>query len=441
MNAYQIIKKKRDAKVLNDREIEWFIHEFTHGEIMDYQAAALLMAIFINGMNEAEILGLTKAMTESGQRLVFNDPTVVDKHSTGGIGDKTSFIVGPIAASCGAKVPMIAGRGLGHTGGTIDKAASIPGFNSDIDFKDFPTLLEKNHIILAGQTSEIAPADKKLYALRDVTATISSIPLITASIMSKKLAEGISGLTMDIKYGSGAFLQELDECRKLAQSIMKVGKLHGLDTMVFISSMDTPLGNTVGHSLEVIECIETMKGDGPSDLKELSVTLAAGMIFLARPLLSFEEAHAQALEALESGVALKKFEQLIRAQEGNANIISDPSLLSVAEGRYQVKARTDGYIESFQTDQIGLLALELGGGRKRKEDAIDFSVGLKFSKKPGDSIKAGDTIFTFYHHKSQEKLVQSLEERFFQCIMKVSEQPPKLGPLIADVFIEKFNTK
>ena len=402
----------------------------------DYQASALLMAIYINGMDNRETLAFTRAMLESGERLQLATPpnNLVDKHSTGGVGDKTSFIVAPIAAACGARVPMIAGRGLGHTGGTIDKAESIPGLNCNLALADFAELLERNQLLLSAQTDEIAPADKRLYALRDVTATVNSIPLITASIMSKKLAEGISGLVMDIKYGSGAFMKTIDECRRLAHSIMGVGKLHGVRTMAFISNMNWPLGNAIGHSLEIIECIEVLKGGGPEDLRELCLELSAGMIQLASDgAQSLQQARERARQALANGAALEKFTQLIAAQGGDIGVISNPTLLPLASERYQLQASRDGYIESFCCDKIGMLALELGGGRKQKTDSIDFAVGLKFAKKPGAAIRAGETVGTLYHHPHQAALAHSLGQYFSREIMALSERPPQLDPLVADV--------
>ena len=437
LGIYQIIEKKRNAQELSHEEIEWFAQGVVHHRIPDYQITALLMAIFIRGMNRAETFALTKAMVQSGKQLTFNDPCVVDKHSTGGVGDKTSFIVGPLASACGVKVPMIAGRGLGHTGGTIDKIESIPGFKTDVSLENFSSLLKQNHIVLSAQTEEIAPADKDLYSLRDVTATINSIPLITASIMSKKLAEGIAGLVMDIKFGSGSFMKTKMESRQLADSIIDVGKRYGISLMVFITNMDWPLGNTVGHALEIRECIETLKGKGPKDLEELSLELAAGMIDLAGKGLSYKQSREKARQALDSGEALKKFEQLLKGQGGQVEVISDPSRLSVATECYHVRARSEGYIASFKNDEIGGMVLEMGGGRRQKTDKIDFTVGIEFAKKPGDVLKKGEVIFTFYHHSSQKQLVQSLEERFFQHIMDVSLERPNLEPLISEVLVEK----
>ena len=444
LNAYQIIEKKRDSHELTEQEITWFIHAVTHNQIMDYQISALLMAIYLNGMSVQETSALVKAMIESGQQLQLNDPAVVDKHSTGGVGDKTSFIVGPIAAACGVKVPMVAGKGLGHTGGTVDKANSIPGFNTSISLTEFVSLLKKNGIVLTGQTDEIAPADKKLYALRGVTATIDTIPLITASIMSKKLSEGIAGLVLDIKYGSGAFMKTIDEGHRLAHSIMETANCYGVKTMVFISNMNWPLGSTVGNSLEIMECIKTLQGKGPKDLEELSIQLAAGMIHLAGKAPSFKEGKMKARHALDNGMAMKKFEQLVRTQGGDPAIFSTPDrCLPLATERHRVKAKSEGYIGSFQNDQIGMMALEMGAGRKQKSDSIDFGVGLEFVKRPGDFITVGDTIFTFYHHPSQKELVQSLEYRFLQNMITIVKDPPKLGPLVADILVSEeqtFNT-
>ena len=306
LNACRIIERKRDGQALSDREIAWFIQGLTEGRIPDYQAAAWLMAVYLNGMSDAETFALTRSMLYSGKYLEFTDSAVVDKHSTGGVGDKSSFVVAPLAAVCGVKVPMIAGRGLGHTGGTVDKIHSVPGFNSELRLAEFKRLLKLNHIVLMGQSDEVAPADKILYALRDVTATVSSIPLITASIMSKKLAEGLSGLVMDVKFGSGSFMGPLSQARLLARSLMDTGRRHGVRVMAFLSNMDRPLGRAVGHSLEIRECVETLKGRGPEDLTELSVKLAAGMVFLARQAESYEAALERVRQALEGGAASRE---------------------------------------------------------------------------------------------------------------------------------------
>ena len=413
MNIREIIEKKSHSQALSPEEITWFVQSLNDDTLVDYQITALLMAIFINGMTKEETSALTKAMMASGKCLNFNDPAVVDKHSTGGVGDKTSFVVAPLAAACGVKVPMVAGKGLGHTGGTVDKAESIPGFNAKVSLDDFASLLKTNGLVLTGQTEEIAPADKKLYALRDVTSTINSIPLMTASIMSKKLSEGVSGLVMDVKYGSGAFRKTIAEARTLAHSLIETGQNHGVATMALITNMNWPLGRMVGNALEILECIDVLRNQGPKDLTELSLQLAAGMITLANKADSLTDARQKAQRALVSGAALVKFEELIRSQGGDSGIFGSPSTLSLAEKRYPVKARQTGYLETFANDQIGLMALELGAGRKKKTDPIDYAVGLEFARKPGDLVNKGETIFTFHHRSSQAALVRSLEEDFF----------------------------
>ena len=418
-------------------ETNYFMRCVSKEEVEDYQITAWLMAVFLNGMDKEETCHLVDAMANSGKRLYFNDPSVVDKHSSGGVGDKTSFIVAPLAATCGIKVPMVAGRGLGHTGGTIDKAESIPGFYPHVSMDDFSQHLEKTGLLLTCQSQEIAPADKKLYSLRDVTATICSLPLITSSILSKKIASGVSGLVMDVKYGSGAFMKTVDEGRKLASFMIEVGKSYGISIIAFLSNMNRPLGQCVGHSLEIKECIEVLKGKSPrnlEDLEELSVKLTAGMVLLGKKASTMEEAEEKTRNALKSGKALKKFEQFIQAQGGDKRIISQPELLPSTEERYQVKARSSGSIESFQNDAIGQMVLELGGGRKKASDSIDFAVGLEFFKKPGDVIERGETIFTVHHHHQQNSLVKSLEKKFFQEIMVVSpKEDLKREPLIAEI--------
>ena len=443
MNTYQIIEKKRDGRILSNEEISFLIQKISNGGITDSQIGAWLMASFLNGMDEQETTNLVKAMVSSGTQQDFKgDPTVIDKHSTGGVGDKTSFLVGPLAAACGVKVPMIAGRGLGHTGGTIDKAESIPGFQTKFSPTEFSHLLGKNQMVLTAQTEDIAPADKKLYAIRNVTATVGSIPLITASIMSKKIAEGISGLVMDIKYGNGAFMPTLQQAQKLAQSMMRVGRDYGIKIMVFITDMNSPLGRAVGHSLEIRECIHVLKGStGPQDLITLSLQLSGAMVFLAEKAPTLEQAQEQVKEALTSGAALEKFRQLVVAQGGDPRIIAQPDLLPVAKVQRQIKARSKGYIAGLETKMLGMMAIELGGGRKREMDSIDFSVGFEFAKKPGDPIDKGDVLFTIYHHESQKQLVDSLEDHFFADILKTSPTPLPPPPLIAQVLPEMPSAK
>ncbi len=419
-SMYEIIDKKKRGLELDPKEIKWVIEGLTSKKIHEYQMTALLMAIFLNGMTTTETAALTDAMLYSGRTLSFEGQNVIDKHSTGGIGDKASFILAPIAAACGVKVPMIAGRGLGFTGGTVDKVESIKGFKTDIGLDDFSKLLNKNGQVLIGQTKEIAPADRIIYALRDVTATIDSIPLITASIMSKKLAEGANGVVMDIKVGSGAFMKKKGEAKKLARSILNTAKRFNKKSVALITNMDQPLGLNVGNSLEIIESVETLKGNGPKDLTDLSLALAAWMIKLAGVEKSYSKALIKAKKSIKDGSALKKFEELIKAQGGDTKFINDYTKLPIAKEQYEVKAPKAGYIKSFKCDEIGLLCTELGGGRKVKTDSIDFGVGFIFNKKLSDKVKVGDVLFTIYHNKDQLEKVKYIEERFLKVAMKLT---------------------
>ena len=424
-SSYEIIDKKKRGVELSDDEIKWFINSLVNNSVKDYQMTALLMAIFINGMTTRETAALTDAMLYSGKVLTFEDPAVIDKHSTGGVGDKTSFILAPIASACGVKVPMIAGRGLGFTGGTVDKIEAIKGFNTDIDLDTFSKLLIERGQVLIGQTADIAPADKKIYALRDVTATIDSIPLITASIMSKKLAEGANGIVMDIKVGSGAFMRKKSDARKLAKSIIRTASRFNKKSVAVLTNMDQPLGNAVGNSLELIECVETLKGNGPKDLRELSFVLSAHMVHLAGIEKTFNKSMKRVKEVVKNGLALKKFKQLISDQGGDASICDDLTKLPLAKNTTEVCASRDGYIKSFQCDQIGFMCTELGGGRKVKSDKIDFGVGFVFNKKVGDKVKKGDSILTIYHHQNQSQTVEFIQNFFSDSIIKYSKSKVK----------------
>lgn len=420
-SMYEIIDKKKRNEKLSAEEIKWVIDALMNKKIQDYQMTALLMAIWIHGMDVKETAALTDAMLYSGKALTFEDQAVVDKHSTGGIGDKASFILGPIAAACGVKVPMIAGRGLGHTGGTIDKVEAIAGFKTDENLETFSKLLKKNGIVLIGQTEEIAPADKQIYALRDVTATVDSIPLITASIMSKKLAEGANGIVMDIKVGSGAFMRTKAEARKLGKSILATAERFNKKSVALLTNMDQPLGNAVGNANEIIESIETLKGRGPKDLTELSLALSAHMIILAGIEKNYKKAYKMAEKSITDGSALKIFKKLIREQGGNEKVVDDYSILPRAEVETAILSPIDGYIKSFQNDLIGLLLTELGGGRKVKSDKIDFGVGFYFHKKVSDKVKKGEPIFTITHNKDQAQKVERIQERFFKEVVKFSK--------------------
>jgi len=418
---YEILDKKKNGKELTKDEIKWVIDGLMSGEVHDYQITALLMAIFLKGMTTAETAFLTDAMLYSGKTLNFDDPTIIDKHSTGGVGDKTSFILAPIAAACGVKVPMMAGRGLGFTGGTVDKVEAIEGFKTALNLDQFSKLLIEEGLVLIGQTDEIAPADKKIYALRDVTATIDSIPLITASIMSKKLAEGANGIVMDIKVGSGAFMKTKVEARKLARSILNTAKRFDKKCVVSLTNMNQPLGNAVGNTLEIIECVDVLKGTGPKDITDLSLALAADMIHIAGIEKTYAKALKKAKESVKDGSALKVFRKMLTNQGGNDKIVDNYSLLPTAECTTEVVSPVAGYIKSFVNFQIGLLATELGGGRKVKTDKINFGVGFVFNKKLGDKVKEGESIFTIHHDKGQEKIVEYIQDKFFSDVIKFSK--------------------
>ena len=427
-SAYTLITKKRDGHKLTKNEIKWFIDGFTAGDIPDYQMASFLMAIYLMDMDAAETAALTDAMLYSGDVLDFNDQTVIDKHSTGGVGDKTSFILAPIAAAVGVKVPMIAGRGLGHTGGTVDKIESIENFNTSLSMSDFKRLLYESGIVLIGQTGEIAPADKKIYALRDVTATIESIPLITGSIMSKKLAEGTSGIVMDIKCGSGAFMKTKTRARALAKSLSNTALRFNKNMITMITDMSQPLGFAVGNSLEIIECVETLKGNGPKDLTKLCLELAGGMIYLAGLAKTHDIGIKKAKATLKDGTALSKFRELIKTHGGDPAYVDDYSHFNVATKKTQIISDNDGHVHSIDGVKIGLQCVELGGGRKKAEDNIDFAVGFIIHKKIGDRVKKGEAIATIHHHKHQQPIADKMIKIFNNDIYKIKKGKPKKLP-------------
>lgn len=433
MNPVIIIKKKRDGQELSQSEIQYFITELTTGKLPQYQMSALLMAIYLNGLTAEETFYLTKSMLESGKVLPASDPLMVDKHSTGGVGDKASFILAPLARACGAKVPMITGRGLGHTGGTVDKAESIPGLKMDISAEHFQKQLKKTGLVICGQSKDIAPADKTIYALRDVTGTVESIPLITASILSKKLSEGIMGLVLDIKVGSGAFCKKKSMARSLAKSLIKTTQKFDRKACAILTDMSQPLGLTIGHSLEIIESVETLKNNGPKDLTDLSVELAAHMLLMAGIEKSLSKAKKKVLEALNSGAALKEFQTWIEEQGGPKGFIENPlSFLEVAPEETNFLAEKPGYIKSLDTAGLGMVCLELGGGRKTAEDVIDPGVGIKMLKKLGDKVKKGEPILTLVHQSSQKSLVAKLLTESVPSCVKIGKQKPVLNPLILE---------
>jgi pyrimidine-nucleoside phosphorylase len=431
--VYPLIDKKKRGGKLSEKEIKWFIQSYTDSKIPDYQMSAMLMAMFLKGMDAEETAYLTDAMLMSGKQLKFPGKNVIDKHSTGGIGDKASFILAPIASAAGVKVPMIAGRGLGHTGGTVDKIEAIKGFNTALNLEVFSEKLNKEGLVLIGQTPEIAPADRLIYALRDVTATIDSIPLITASIMSKKLAEGANGIVFDIKTGTGAFMRTTNQARDLAKSLLNTSKRFKKKAVVLITDMNQPLGSTVGHSHEIIESIETLKGQGPKDLTDLSIALAAHMIHIAGVEKTFPKAHKKACEMVTSGKALEEFRKLLRSQNGDARVVDDYSLLPQAPVKTEMLAQKSGHIKMFQNEMIGLLLIELGGGRKTKDDVIDHSVGFTFHKKIGDKVKKGESIFTIHHHPHQKDIVEKIKKIFFKEVLVMSATQVKAPKLILEI--------
>lgn len=430
--VYPLIDKKKNGKELTHEEIRWFIQNYTENKIPDYQMSAMLMAMFIKGMTTPETAALTDAMLESGKQLKFSGKNVIDKHSTGGIGDKASFILAPIASAAGVKVPMIAGRGLGHTGGTVDKIEAVSGFKTELDLDTFSKKLEKEGLVLIGQTPEIAPADRLIYALRDVTATIDSVPLITASIMSKKLAEGANGIVFDIKTGTGAFMKTTKDARALGKSLIATSKRFKKKAVALITDMNQPLGNEVGHSNEIIESIETLKGKGPKDLTDLSLALAAHMIHLAGVEKTYEKALKKAQEMVTSGKALNEFRKLLVSQGGDDRVIDDYSLLPLAKEKTEITATKNGFIKMFDNTKIGLLLIELGGGRKSKTDLIDHAVGFTFHKKIGDKVKKGETIFTITHHAHQKDIVEKIKTQFLKEALTMSTLKVKTPKLILE---------
>lgn len=413
MNIQEIIAKKRDKKGLNKEEIQYFITEYTNGNVADYQAAALVMAIYINGMNEQEITDLTTAMANSGERLDLSDiGTVVDKHSTGGVGDKVTLILAPIIASLGIPVAKMSGRGLGYTGGTIDKLESIPGYKTDISIEEFKQNVKNVGISVIGQTMNLAPADKKIYALRDSISATESIPLIASSIMSKKIAAGANKIVLDVTYGSGAFMKTKERAEELAKVMTKIGKLAGRDTVCVITPMEQPLGKNVGNSLEVIEAIEFLKGNMQEDVKDVVLEIGSNMIKLAGKGDNLEENKQKMLENIQNGKALEKLKELVKIQDGDVSYIDDTNKFERAKYIMQVEATRDGTITSLKAEEIGKLSVSLGAGRMKKEDKIENSVGIVLDKKIGDNVKKGD-IVAYIHANDENKAkeaVKKLEE-------------------------------
>lgn len=428
MTPRELIQKKRDGGVLTAEEINFFIRGYLDGRIADYQVSALLMAIYFQGMTIGETLALTKEMRDSGRVLDLSAirGKKIDKHSTGGVGDKTSMIVAPIAAACGVIVPMITGRSLGHTGGTLDKLQAIPNFDPKPSPERIITILKDVGSVIMGQTEDIAPADRLMYAMRDVTATIESIPLITASILSKKLAAGIDGLVMDVKTGSGAFMPTIEKATALSRSLVEVCRKMDASIVVLITDMEQPLGRAVGNSLEIQECIDFLKGSAPPDLETVSIALAAHMIHLAGRANSVDEATAMASESVAKGYALERFRRILRAQ-GGEDVIDNPALMPVARHVYEHRAGAAGNITRCDAKLIGLASLALGAGRNRVEDAVDLSVGFVLEKKLGDRVSRGETLCRI-HWNEEEKLQAALP--LIEQAFEIGQRAETPGPLI-----------
>lgn len=398
MRIIDIIEKKRDGKSLTREEIEFFVNGYTRGEVPDYQASSLAMAIFFQDMNDEERAALTMSMVNSGERIDLSDINgiKVDKHSTGGVGDTTTLVLAPLVAAVGVPVAKMSGRGLGHTGGTIDKLESVKGFNVEISEKDFIKLVNDNQVAVIGQSGNLTPADKKLYALRDVTGTVNSIPLIASSIMSKKIAAGADAIVLDVKTGSGAFMKTLDDAEALAHAMVRIGNNVGRNTMAIISDMSQPLVNAVGNALELKEAIATLKGNGPKDLTELVLTLGSQMVVLAEQAESLDEARQMLVDAIKTGKALNKFKTFLSNQGGDDSIVDSPEKLPSAKYQVEFKAKKDGFITEIIANEIGVASMILGAGRQTKEDVIDLGVGIVLNKKVGEHVEKGENILTIH---------------------------------------------
>lgn len=427
MRMVDLIAEKRDGHELSTEEINFIIKGYTDGSIPDYQISALTMAIFFKGMTEKERADLTMAMVESGDQIDLSqiEGIKVDKHSTGGVGDTTTLVLGPLVAAVGVPVAKMSGRGLGHTGGTIDKLESVKGFHVEIENNEFIELVNKNKIAVIGQSGNLTPADKKLYALRDVTATVDSIPLIASSIMSKKIAAGADAIVLDVKTGAGAFMKTLDDSRELAKAMVRIGNNVGRRTMAVISDMSQPLGFAIGNALEVKEAIDTLKGEGPEDLTELCLTLGSHMVYLAEKAGSLEEARRMLENVINDGTALEKLKVFLSSQGGEAQVVDEPSKLPQAQYTFELEAKEDGYVAEIVADEVGTAAMLLGAGRATKESVIDLAVGLVLRKKIGDQVKKGDSLVTIYSNFAD---VSEVKNKLYENILitKVKVEAPIL---------------
>ncbi len=432
MRPQDIIKKKRDGEALTKEEIKFLVDGYTAGRIPDYQMSAFTMAIFFRGASKEETVALTECMLYSGivVDLSMIPGKKVDKHSTGGVGDKISLPLAPAVAAAGVSVPMLSGRGLGHTGGTLDKLESIPGFQVDISLERYAEIVKEIGVCLIGQTKEVAPADKKLYALRDVTSTVESIPLITGSILSKKLAEGIDGLVFDVKTGSGAFMKTFEDSMKLAQNLVDIGGMMGKDVVALITDMDQPLGYCIGNTLEMLESIDVLRGGGPDDVVELTVELGAYMLKLGETVENVEQGREKMRQVLSDGSGLKKFQEIVRLQDGDPEVIADPSKFARAAHQKEVPAPSSGYVQSIDSEAVGVASMWLGAGRENLDSKIDHAAGIVLKKKVGESVSDGETLCMLEYN--DDSRVQNAIAHIQQAYT-IGATPPEKTPLIKKV--------
>jgi len=434
MRMVDLIEKKRDGKTLTTEEINFIINGFTDGSVPDYQMSAFAMAVFLKGMTEVEYSDLTMAMVHSGDTIDLSniEGIKVDKHSTGGVGDTTTLVLGPLVASLDVPVAKMSGRGLGHTGGTIDKLEAVEGFHVELTEDEFIKQVNDIKVAVIGQTGDLTPADKKLYALRDVTATVNSIPLISSSIMSKKIAAGADAIVLDVKTGAGAFMKDIDDARDLAKAMVKIGNNVGRQTVAIISDMSQPLGLAIGNALEVKEAIDTLKGEGPKDLEELCLILGSQMVVLAKKAETLDEARAKLLENMKNGKALEVFKKFLIAQGGDGSVVDDPSRLPQAKYIQEVVAKEDGYVSRIVADAVGTAAMKLGAGRATKESVIDLAVGLMLNKKVGDAVKKGESLVTVY---SNTEDISEVEKDLLENII-LSKEKVEEPTLVYDLIME-----
>ncbi|WP_088043788.1 pyrimidine-nucleoside phosphorylase [Bacillus sp. EAC] len=434
MRMVDLIEKKRDGKTLTTEEVNFVVNGFTDGSVPDYQMSAFAMAVFLKGMTEKEYSDLTMAMVHSGDTIDLSniEGIKVDKHSTGGVGDTTTLVLGPLVASLDIPVAKMSGRGLGHTGGTIDKLEAVAGFHVELTEEEFMKQVNDIKLAVIGQTGDLTPADKKLYALRDVTATVNSIPLISSSIMSKKIAAGADAIVLDVKTGAGAFMKDIDDARDLARAMVKIGNNVGRQTVAVISDMSQPLGLAIGNALEVKEAIDTLKGEGPKDLEELCLVLGSQMVVLAKKAATLEEARAKLLENMKNGKALEVFKAFLVAQGGDGSVVDDPSKLPQAKYVQEVVAKQDGYVSQIVADAVGTAAMKLGAGRATKESVIDLAVGLMLNKKVGDAVKKGESLVTVY---SNTEDITEVEKDLLENIL-ISTEKVEEPTLVYDLIME-----